>query len=110
LVKLAYEIIKDYDVTVLCGHRSNEEQDEAVEKGHSKAVWPTSKHNTKPSVAIDIAPWKDGGIPWDDIQEFYKMATIVLSAANRLGIEIKWGGHFRAFFDGPHFELDETEV
>jgi peptidoglycan LD-endopeptidase CwlK len=26
-------------------------------------------------------------------------------AAKELGVSIRWGGDFKSFFDGPHFEL-----
>jgi peptidoglycan L-alanyl-D-glutamate endopeptidase CwlK len=104
------EAIKRYDFTVLCGHRNEEEQEKAFLDGYSKAKFGQSPHNYQPSKAVDIAPWVGGHIPWNNREEFYVMATVILSVANKLGIKIKWGGHFKSFFDGPHFELDPREI
>jgi len=57
--KVCHEVIKHYDFTVLCGHRGEEEQNEAFKQGRSNAKWGQSKHNTTPSRAIDIAPYPD---------------------------------------------------
>ena len=57
LIKVAYEVIKEYDHSVIWGHRDEIQQNIAFEKGHSKLVWPDSKHNKKPSVAIDVIPY-----------------------------------------------------
>ena len=44
------------DFTILCGHRTEEEQNRAVVEGKSKAPWPQSRHNSSPSRAVDVAP------------------------------------------------------
>jgi peptidoglycan L-alanyl-D-glutamate endopeptidase CwlK len=111
------EVIKFFDITVLCGHRTEEEQNKAFPK-HSKKKWPNSEHNTLPSNAIDIAPYP---IQWPDMKEqtmlvyvkrlgrFYRMAGIVQGVAYMMGIKLKWGGDFKSFFDGPHFQLVHDE-
>ena len=72
------------DITILCGHRSSDKQKELYAQGRTKpgkiVTWTlNSKHNSYPSNAIDIAPWVDGGIPWDDEELF-----------NLLGIHIRF--------------------
>lgn len=102
LQKVAHAAIKDFDFSVICGHRGKAEQDKAVATGKSKAKWPTSKHNSKPSLAFDATPVP---LDWNDIDSFKRMAAHMKAAAKRVDVKIKWGGDFKNFFDGPHFEL-----
>jgi peptidoglycan L-alanyl-D-glutamate endopeptidase CwlK len=102
LQKVAHEAIKGFDFSVICGHRGKAEQDKAVATGKSKAKWPTSKHNSKPSLAFDATPVP---LDWNDIAAFHAMATAMKTAARKVGVKIKWGGDFKGFFDGPHIEL-----
>ena len=106
LIKIMHNVIELYDFSVLCGHRGEKEQNEAYASGASKAKWGQSKHNTKPSKAIDIAPY-DKGINWQDTEAFTFLATLVLAEAQKQGVKVKWGGHFKGFYDGVHFELME---
>ena len=98
------EVIKHFDCTVLDGHRNKERQDAAYNSGRSKAKYPQSKHNTYPSMAADVVFYP---IDWDSLHRFYEFAGFVKATAIQLGIKIKWGGDFKGFFDGPHFELVE---
>lgn len=104
--------ITRYDFTVLCGHRTKQEQNDAYERGTSKLRWPQSKHNKTPSLAVDIAPFP---IDWDNLGRFREMAAIVLDEAQKLGIKVRWGADWNQngsekderFRDYPHFELVE---
>lgn len=96
------EAIRNYDFTIICGYRGKDEQNTAFKEGHSKLKWPESRHNQFPSRAVDIIPYPSG---FTDENEFYVMATYVLAAANKLGIEVVWGGHWKTLVDKPHFEL-----
>jgi len=100
------------DVTILCGHRGKTAQEKAFADGTSKAKWDKSKHNRIPSDAVDAMPCP---IEWpqdtDTRREYvrkmgriYFMAGVVLAVAFALKIPMRWGGHFKSFFDGPHFE------
>jgi peptidoglycan L-alanyl-D-glutamate endopeptidase CwlK len=102
LQKVAHEAIKHYDFTVICGHRNKADQDKAVREGKSKAKWPTSKHNKTPSQAFDATPVP---LDWNNIESFRTMARHMKEAAKKVGVPITWGGDFKSFFDGPHFEL-----
>ncbi len=103
------------DFTVLCGHRGKAEQDEACAKGLSKTPFPTSRHNSLPSLAVDIAPYP---IDWNDYARFRALADHVMATAARLGVRLRWGGDWdgdgktrhdgdadEKFVDLPHFEL-----
>ena len=58
------QVIKNIDCIILEGYRDSEKQKELFEEGKSKII--KSKHNLKPSYAIDVAPYP---IPykWGDI-------------------------------------------
>ncbi len=105
LQRLFNEVIKYRDCTVLQGHRGRVEQEEAFSKGKSKAHYGQSKHNYVPACAVDVMPYP---INWDDLKGLHEFAGFVLGVASQLGIDLKWGGHFQGFFDGPHFELLDT--
>lgn len=100
--------IIETDFTVLCGHRGQAEQDAAVAAGKSKLRWPKSKHNARPSLAVDVAPWP---LDWNDRARFKALAKVILAEAKALGISLRWGGDWNSDgddsdgWDLPHFEL-----
>lgn len=110
LQKLFNEVVKNYDCSVICGHRGKDEQDAAVKAGNSKLSWPNSKHNVLPSNAVDVVPFP---IDWNDINRFYHFAGFVLATANQLGIKVRFGADWdgdlnfkeEKFKDLPHWEL-----
>lgn len=102
LQKLFLEVIRDRDCTIICGYRGPEDQEKAFADGKSKAHYGQSRHNNYPSRAIDVMPYP---INWDDIEGIKAFADFVKTTAIKLGIEIRWGGEFKSFFDGPHYEL-----
>lgn len=112
LQKVFAEVVKHRDCTVLCGHRSQAEQDQAVKDGMSKTPWPKSKHNSTPSMAVDVAPYP---VDWKDKERFTHFAGFVLGIAATFGIKLRWGGDWLLdgtpsndkFYDGPHFEIVE---
>lgn len=91
------------DVTILCGHRGEKEQNDAFNKGNSKLTWPRSKHNRFPSEAVDVAPYP---VDWKNISAFNKMCKKIEELAKELGIKIKLGRDF-SFKDYPHVELHD---
>ena len=92
-----------FDLTITCGYRTKEEQDEAYKSGKSRARFGQSKHNFFPSKAIDIVPLP---INWDAKDpRWQEMALNAMWCAGKLGFEITWGGSFKSFRDCPHLEL-----
>ena len=106
-------LIKHIDVSIICGHRTEAEQNKAFNEGKSKLKFPQSKHNSLPSKAVDIACYP---IDWNDRGRFYLMIGYVRRLADELGIKIRvgadWNGDYNTddqnFHDLPHIELVEA--
>lgn len=112
LVALFEEVIKQFDCTIICGHRDKTEQMRAYNSGHSKTPWPKSKHNGIPSKAVDVIPYP---LDWEDRERMSFFAGVVKGVASQMGIGIRWGGDWdmdtevkdNRFDDLVHFELYE---
>lgn len=110
LQRILREAIRHVDFTVICGYRTQEEQDDAFRRGASTKRWPLSKHNRVPSVAVDIAPYP---VDWKDTARFARLAGYIERIAHEQGVTIRWGGDFNqdgrtrdeTFIDMPHLEL-----
>lgn len=110
LQRLLREAIKHVDFTVIYGHRTQEEQDDAFRQGASTLRWPKSKHNKQPSLAVDIAPYP---IDWSDTARFARLAGYIERIAQEQGVKIRWGGDWNGNYrtkderlvDMPHIEL-----
>ena len=96
VVRKAIEI-SEQDFTVLEGLRSIERQKELVASGKSTTM--NSRHLT--GHAVDISPWP---ISWN-WDYFYPIAEAMKEAAKELNVDIEWGGDWKRFPDGPHFQL-----
>lgn len=105
LRRLFEEVVKGMDCHVLCGYRNEADQDRAFNQGFSKVQWPNSKHNTYPSLAVDVSTWP---LNWHDIASFDALGGFVLATAERLGIGVEWGGAWKSFVDRPHYQLKEA--
>ncbi len=93
------------DFTVLEVTRTLARQKELVAKGASKTM--QSRHlpgADGKSRAVDIAPMDGGQVSWA-WPLYFKLAPVVKQAAAELGIPIEWGGDWRSFKDGPHWQL-----
>jgi peptidoglycan L-alanyl-D-glutamate endopeptidase CwlK len=97
LQKIAAELIKEMDVTVICGHRGKDAQNKALRDGTSKLPWPKSKHNSLPSRAMDVCP---SPINWEKRAQFLEMRERMKKIAARLGIKVRF-----ISWDLPHIEL-----
>lgn len=102
LIRLIEEVAKTEKCAVICGFRGKYEQDQAYYTGKSKAKFGQSKHNLKPSMAVDVVPLP---LNWDDIPAFEKLGEKIMAKAEELGIKVKWGKYFTNLKDYPHFEL-----
>jgi peptidoglycan L-alanyl-D-glutamate endopeptidase CwlK len=55
--------------------------------------------------AADIAVTVTGQVRWD-WPLYPRAAAVIKQAAAELEVAIEWGGDWKGFRDGPHFELD----
>lgn len=119
--------ISQQDFTVFEGIRTLERQKRLVNQGVSKTL--NSKHLT--GRAVDLVPYGEGKLDFNDWEKFYPIAEAMQQASRELQIPIRWGGHWqelnqgnkplrelreeyiqqrraqgkRVFLDAPHFEL-----
>lgn len=88
------------DFTVLEGMRTLATQKKYFAAGATRTM--NSRHLT--GHAIDIAPVIGGVVRWD-WPLYYDIAKVIKKAAADLEVPIQWGGDWRSFKDGPHWEL-----
>lgn len=106
LVSVVKEALKltQVDFCVTEGLRSIERQKELLKSGATKTI--NSRHLT--GHAVDLAAYVNNSISWDWV--FYeKISHSMKEAAQKLGISIEWGGDWKTFKDGPHFQLPFNE-
>ena len=112
VVKRALKI-SPCDFTVIEGCRTYARQKMLKASGASKTL--RSRHIPSgggPGHAVDIVPWINGTVDWNDYGNFAAVGHAMLVAANELGVALTWGagrmygGHWsNKFNDMPHFQL-----
>ena len=105
LVRAAHRALElsDVDFIITEGLRTRERQRQLVAAGASRTM--NSRHIT--GHALDVAAWVGGTVRWD-WPLYDRIATAFKAAARELGVQIVWGGDWKSFKDGPHFELDRS--
>ena len=96
VVKRAIEITEQ-DFSVIEGVRNIDRQRQLVKSGASQTM--NSRHLT--GHAVDIAPYP---LSWD-WPKFYPIEDAMKKAAEELEVDLEWGGDWRSFKDGPHWQL-----
>jgi len=99
VIRRAIAITK-IDFKVLEGVRSVARQRELVKKGASQTMKSRHIHG----FAVDIAPFVAGQIRWD-WPLYFQLAATVKQAAKDVGVPVEWGGDWKTFKDGPHWQL-----
>lgn len=110
------------DFAIIDSLRNEERQTQYFNGGASKAKWPTSFHNgsvdgerrwnPNMSDAADVVPYP---VEWPKkidppheyarkMGRFYNLAERILAKADELGVELEWGGMFKNWFDGAHYQ------
>jgi peptidoglycan L-alanyl-D-glutamate endopeptidase CwlK len=92
--------ITEVDFVITEGMRTKERQEQLVRAGASRTL--KSRHLT--GHAVDLAAKVGDEIRWD-WPLYHKLAAAMKQSAAALGIEIEWGGDWKSFPDGPHFQL-----
>lgn len=103
LVILMKEAIKNspYDFKITEGLRTVERQKELVKTGKSKTM---NSYHLK-GKAVDIAVLIDNKITWD-FKYYKEVSNHIKEIARKLGYVITWGGDWKTFKDGPHFQIE----
>ena len=103
VVKRAIEIT-EVDFAVLEGVRSKARQEQLLKAGASQTM--RSRHLT--GHAVDLGAYVGGSVRWD-WPLYDKIALAMKAAALELQVAIEWGGDWKSFKDGPHFQLTWDE-
>ena len=99
VVKRAIEIT-ECDFTVTEGLRTKERQAQLLKE--KKTTTMNSRHLT--GHAVDLAAWVNNTVSWE--WKYYdQIADAMKKASKELNIYLEWGGDWKKFKDGPHFEL-----
>lgn len=101
LQRLFNSLIEDYDISILCGFRGREEQNKAFKEGRSTITYPDGKHNSSPSLAVDVILYP---VKFEDVGRNYMFAGIVKERARQLGIKVRLG----ADWDGDLMTSDQN--
>lgn len=127
IVRLALSM-SEVDFTVVEGRRSEEVQQALYAQGREpiqrvnelrvaaglptinkdknyEVTWTlNSKHIT--GDAVDLAPYINGSIDWNNTKAFHKIADAMMEASKQLNAPIKWGVISKSKrIDLPHYEL-----
>lgn len=101
---------------VIEGLRTQARQAELYAQGRTKpgpvVTW-TMKSKHIEGKAVDIAPYENGKIDWNDLSKFDALARAMRQAAAELGVVIRWGADWdsdgkpreKGETDSPHFEV-----
>ena len=111
LVKVVERAIQitTVDFTVLEGVRDPLRQKKLVESGASQTM--NSRHIPGADgygKAVDLGAWVDDQVDWS-WPLYHKIADAMKEAARQVKVPIEWGGDWRTFKDGPHFQLPHGE-
>ena len=97
------------DFSVVEGVRTIAAQKRYFQLGKSKTM--RSRHIPSSNAcdmacAVDLAPWINGTIEWENPVGWTAVADAMKASAYQLGIPLEWGGDcWPTFVDQPHFQL-----
>lgn len=97
----------DYRFTILETVRTAAVQKRNVARGVSQTMKSRhipSQNKSGLCCAVDIAPLIGGKVSWA-WPAYYILAPMVKQAAKDVGVPIEWGGDWKSFKDGPHWQL-----
>jgi peptidoglycan L-alanyl-D-glutamate endopeptidase CwlK len=95
------------DFGVSDGHRDEETQNKYYSQGLSTLKWPDSKHNKKPSMAVDVFIYIGGRARWDDEEGYNYLSSLFQVIAYEMRYKLTWGGNWKSFKDVFHFQLED---
>lgn len=114
-----HNAIQHYDFSVIEGIRTAEKQNEYFKKGlstldgYEKLSWHQDRFGDGLSRAVDIAPYVNGDILWDDNKEWKKLIRIIIQEAQialedgAISHRFEFGYFWVTFSDDPHIQIKE---
>lgn len=111
-------VLEPIDIFLVCGHRGQKEQDEALKNGFSKLRFPNSKHNKIKSLGLDFCPFVNKKLEWNE-KHFKLVLNVMMRLADKLVEQKQVSHNFRfgadfnqdgvigndRFIDMPHVEI-----
>jgi len=104
------DVIKHYDISIICTTRNEETQNMYYDEGVSQVKFPHGKHNKTPSLAVDFAVY-NRGISFNE-RDMTLVAGFIEGVAVSKGIDVKLGARWNkpwisenGFKDIGHIEL-----
>jgi peptidoglycan LD-endopeptidase CwlK len=101
LVRVMRKAREKVPFIITCGVRTMEQQRALMAAGATRTL--KSRHLT--GHAVDVVALIGTEVRWD-WPLYKKIADVVKSVATVERVAINWGGDWRTFKDGPHFQLD----
>lgn len=107
------ELLTWVDVSLISGHRGQEEQDQLFAENKSKVRYPNSKHNTYPSLAVDLQPYP---YPTQEKQLWGALgfiAGLATAIGEKHGVRLRWGGDWNmngSLVDNKFNDLFHLEI
>lgn len=96
--------ISTVDFAITEGLRTNARQQELFAQNKSKTL--ASRHIT--GHAVDVAAFVNGKLTWE--WKYYEdIAKAFKEAAREMHTNVEWGGDWKSFRDGPHFQLNVAD-
>ena len=106
LIQVVEQAIRETEVDfgVLEGMRNLERQQKLFMRKATLLDGVTRKSRHQTGHAVDLGVFVDGELRWD-WPLYHKVARAMKNAAKQLGTPLEWGGDWKRFPDGPHFQL-----
>ena len=86
------ELLNYVDVSLTSGYRDREEQNGLFENNRTQVRFPDSKHNRKPSLAVDLQPSPYPKNDNDLRAALGYIAGLAMMIAHNHGWQLRWGG------------------
>jgi peptidoglycan L-alanyl-D-glutamate endopeptidase CwlK len=113
------ELLKWVDVSLISGYRNREEQNALYESfpPRTRVRYPNSKHNKRPSLAVDLQPYPYPDNDKDLHAALGYIAGLAMMIAHIHGWKLRWGGDWNrngsvtdnGFDDLFHLEIYEDD-
>lgn len=102
--------VSPFDFTILEGVRTIERQRQLLRQGSTRTLRSRHLPHLADGLAraVDVAPFVGGEVSWA-WPLYYRLALTIKETAVAQGIAIEWGGDWKTFRDGPHWQLPRQQ-